>query len=391
MPILRKIAGDFKRKGTLKGVRIASCLHIEAKTACLVIAFKEAGAEVSLAGSNPLSTQDDVVRELVKSGVKTFARRGETEEEYRDFILRALQIKPHILVDDGADLVDAALREGKTYADSVIGGSEETTTGVMREKAFEKEGLLKFPIIAVNSGRCKYLFDNKHGTGQSAWDGIIRTTNLSIAGKSVVVAGYGWVGRGIAQKGRCLDAKVIVTETDPIRALEAHMDGFQVMPMAEASRIGDIFITSTSNIDVIGKEHMKEMKDGAILANAGHFNVEISMQQLNKIARSKREVRDNITEYTLESGKRLFVLGKGRLVNLACADGHPVEIMDLSFSLQMLSVKYLLENSNILERKVYDLPESIDREIAELALAAYGIRIDSLTKKQMKYLNKSNS
>ncbi len=390
MPILKLISREVKERETFKGIKIAACLHIEAKTANFVCVLKDGGAEVSLAGSNPLSTQDDVVKELQKRGIKVYAERGESSKKYFDYLNKTLDIVPDIIIDDGGDLINLVLSKRKELVKGIIGGCEETTTGVLREKAFEKKGILKFPVIAVNNGKCKYLFDNRYGTGQSAWDGIIRTTNVNIAGKNVVIAGYGWVGKGIAQRGKGLGAHIIITEVNPVNALEAHMDGFLVLPMEEAAKVGDIFVTCTSNRDVINGKHIRLMKEGAILANAGHFNVEIAMDELEKEAIDKKEVRKNITEYTLPDKRHVYVLGDGRLVNLACADGHPIEIMDMSFSLQLLSVKYLLENANKLQNKVYDLPEAIDNEVADLALKAYGIKIDHLTTKQKKYFKGPN-
>lgn len=390
MPILSLLSRKVAKTQAFRDVKIAACLHIEAKTANFISVLKDSGAEVSLAGSNPLSTQDDVVKELQGRGIKVYAKRGESSSKYLDFLNRALDILPDIIIDDGGDLISLVLSNRKDLIKKIIGACEETTTGVIREKSFEKKGILKFPVIAVNNGKCKYLFDNRYGTGQSAWDGIIRTTNVSIAGKNVVVSGYGWVGKGIAQRGKGLGAHIIVTEVNPVNALEAHMDGFTVLPMKEAARIGDVFITCTSNRDVVNIEHIKLMKEGAILANAGHFNVEIAMEELEKEAIDKKEVRKNITEYTLPDRKHIYVLGEGRLVNLACADGHPIEIMDMSFSLQLLSVEYLLKNADKLQNKVYDLPEAIDNEIADLALRAYGIKIDHLTNDQKNYFEGSN-
>lgn len=388
MPILNYLSYEIIEKKPFKNLNIAVVLHIEAKTANFVRLLKEGGANVSLAGSNPLSTQDDVVIALIEKGINVFARHGAKDVEYWDYIRKTVEQAPNILVDDGGDLINLIVNEKQDMIPNIFGACEETTTGVMREKALEREGKLPFPVIAVNNGKCKFLFDNRYGTGQSAWDGIIRTTNLSIAGKNVVVSGYGWVGKGIAMRGKGLGAKVFITEVDPINALEAHMDGFTVLPMKDAAKIGDIFITATSNTNVIDSRYFELLKDGCVLANAGHFNVEISIDELEKYSTSKREVRKNITEYTLSNGRRVYVLGEGRLVNLACADGHPIEIMDLSFSLQILSINYLLQNSRMLEKKVYNIPDEIDEKLASIALSAYGIEIDSLTEVQKKYLNK---
>ncbi len=386
MPILSAVRERFSREKPLEGLRVAACLHIEMKTACLALTLKEAGAEVALAASNPLTTQDDVAAALAERGVRVYAWRGESEEEYVENINRALDIEPNVVIDDGADML-ATLHTSRTeLLEDVIGGTEETTTGVIRLKAMEREGALKIPVIAVNDSLCKFLFDNRYGTGQSTWDGIMRATNLLIAGKKVVVAGYGWVGRGVAMRARGLGARVIVTEVDPIRALEAVMDGFEVMPMSEAAKIGDIFVTATGNVDVIRREHFEVMKDGVLLANGGHFNVEVSVRDLESTAVRKREVRPCVTEYTMPDGRRLYLLGEGRLVNLVCGDGHPAEIMDMSFSLQALAVEYLVKRSGELEPGVHVLPREIDEKVAEIKLASMGIQIDKLTEEQRRYL-----
>ncbi|MFU2157399.1 adenosylhomocysteinase [Caldisericum sp. AR60] len=386
MKILQKIKDDFEKRKPFKGINIALSIHLEAKTANLAKVLKIGGANIYVSGSNPLTTQDDVAEALRNFGIPVFARRGETESEHLENIMKTLDVKPHIVIDDGGDLVHLLHYKRKDLLKNVIGACEETTTGVIRNKALENARLLKFPVIAVNNGKCKHLFDNRYGTGQSTWDAIMRTTNLNIAGKNVVVAGYGWVGKGVAMRARGLGAKVIVTEVNPIKAIEAHMDGFEVMEMKNAAKIGDIFVTTTGNINVIDSRHFELLKDGAILTNAGHFNVEIAMDELEKEKVSKREVRQNIEEYTLKNGRHVYVLGEGRLVNLACADGHPIEIMDLSFALQALSAEYLLTHK--LENKVYDVPEEIDTKVANIFLDANGIKIDKLTKKQIDYLTK---
>jgi len=386
MPVLRLIREEFEKTKPLKGVRVSAVLHVTKETAVLVKTLAAGGAEVWLAASNPLSTQDDVAAALALEGIHVFAWRGESKDEYFWAIDVVASVEPNVVIDDGGDL-HAHLHEKKIdVAEKVWGGTEETTTGVIRLKALEREGILRYPVIAVNNALTKYLFDNRYGTGQSTVDGVLRATNILIAGKTVVVAGYGWVGRGIAMRMRGMGARVIVTEVDPIRALEAVMDGFEVMPMSKAAEIGDIFITATGNKSVIREEHFVKMKDGAILANAGHFNVEVDVEALERIAVSKREVRPCVTEYTLRNGKKLYLLGEGRLVNLVCAEGHPSEVMDMSFANQALSVKFIVENRGKLERKVYNVPMEIDRRVAELKLRSMGIEIDVLTEEQRKYL-----
>jgi len=387
MPVLKALEERLIKTKPFKDLKIAIAIHLEAKTANFALALKEGGADVAITSSNPLSTQDDVADALSEKGVKVYARYGVNEKEYWENFERILLFKPDFLVDDGGDLVEFALSNYPKIASKIIGACEETTTGVMRDKILAKRGKLIFPIIAVNNGRCKYLFDNRYGTGQSVWDGIIRTTNMNIAGKNVIISGYGWVGKGISMRAKGLGAHIFVTEVDPIKALEAHMDGFTVLPMREAAKIGDIFITCTSNTDIIDRKTFLLLKNGVILANAGHFNVEIAMEELKKIAVNKKEVRKNITEYLLSNSKKIYVLGEGRLVNLACADGHPIEIMDLSFALQLLSSEYLIKKRSKLANSVYNVPEKVDLKIAEMALASYGIKIDKLTKKQIKYLN----
>lgn len=390
MPIMRSIEERLKKEKPFKGVNIAMALHLEAKTANLAYVLMEGGANVSITSSNPLTAQDDVAEALAERGVKVFAKYGETEEKYWENYNKVADIKPNIIIDDGGDLVTLVHTKRKELLKDIWGGCEETTTGVIRDKALENEKKLQFPIIAVNNGQCKYLFDNRYGTGQSAWDGIIRTTNLTIAGKNIVVAGYGWVGKGIAMRAKGLGGRVFITEVDPIRAMEAYMDGFTVLPMKEAAKIGDIFVTATGDTNVIDLRHFELLKDGAVLANAGHFNVEVNMDELEKSAVKKRTVRKNIAEYTLKNNRKIYVLGEGRLVNLACADGHPIEIMDLSFALQALSAEYLMKNRDKMEKKVYNVPEAIDVEVAKSMLKAYGIEIDTLTEKQIDYLTKSH-
>ncbi|HIC94456.1 MAG TPA: adenosylhomocysteinase [Anaerolineae bacterium] len=387
MPVLRLIRERFEKERPLEGLRLAGCLHITSETANLARTLVAGGAELVLCASNPLSTQDEVAAWLVAElGVPVFARRGEDRETYYRHIQAALDHRPHITLDDGADLVSTLHRERTELIEGVIGGTEETTTGVIRLRAMAAEGALRYPIIAVNDAHTKYLFDNRYGTGQSTLDGIVRATNVLLAGKTFVVAGYGWCARGIAMRARGMGANVVVTEVDPLRALEAVMDGFRVMPMLEAARIGDIFVTSTGDINVIDRQHFEVMKDGAILANSGHFNVEINIAALEEMAAEKRRVRENVEEYLLPDGRRLNLLGEGRLVNLACAEGHPSAVMDMSFANQALSVEYLAKHGGELEKRVYPVPEELDREIARLKLRAMGVEIDRLTPEQERYL-----
>lgn len=386
MPVLNELEKEFTAMQTFKGQRLLLCLHLEAKTAYLAEILHAAGAEVTVVASNPLSTQDDVVAALVAEGIRAFAWRGATEEEYFNHIRQALEFRPGIIIDDGADVITLLHRERTDLLSSIIGACEETTTGLLRLRALAREGKLAFPVIAVNDAYMKYLFDNRYGTGQSVWDGIMHTTNLSVAGKTVVVAGYGWCGKGVAMRARGLGARVIVTEVDPIKACEALMDGFEVKTMQEAAPEGDFFITVTGNIEVIKREHMEVMKDGAILANAGHFDVEISKPDLQNLASRYRQVRENIEEFYLPDGRRLYLLAEGRLVNLAAGNGHPAEVMDMSFALQALSVKYLLQDGHQLSPAVYNVPAKIDQRVARLRLAALGIKIDILTPAQEKYL-----
>jgi len=386
MPVLMNIRRRFQEERPLKGLKISACMHVTKETAVLMKTLALGGAEVALSASNPLSTQDEVAAALVEEGIKVYAWRGQTEKEYFECIDMALKINPDITMDDGGDLTVRAHKTG--YADSIVGGTEETTTGIIRLRAMEREGVLKYPIIAVNDADTKYLFDNRYGTGQSTIDGIMRATNVLLAGKTVVVAGYGWCGRGIAMRARGMGARVIVTEVNPLRALEAVMDGFAVMPMIKAAEIGDIFITATGNINVIRKEHMLKMKSGAILANSGHFNVEINLKDLEEISISKRKIRDNVEEYVLRDGRKLYLLAEGRLVNLAAAEGHPSEVMDMSFSNQALSVEYIVKHGGSLQPKVYKVPKEIDMQVAKLKLKTMGIEIDELTKEQGEYLKK---
>ncbi|MBM4446453.1 MAG: adenosylhomocysteinase [Chloroflexi bacterium] len=386
MPVIKLIRQRFSKEKPLKGVRISACLHITTETANLALTLKDGGAELVLCASNPLSTQDDAAAALVEYGLPTFAIKGEDNKTYYKHINSALEHKPHLTVDDGADLVSTAHREKTQLLRSIIGGTEETTTGVIRLRNMADEGKLKYPIVAVNDAKTKHFFDNRYGTGQSTIDGITRATNVLWAGKKVVVCGYGWCGRGIARRAQGMGAWIIVTEVNPISALEAAMDGYQVMPLIEAAKIGDIFITTTGDINVIDKAHFSQMKDGAILANSGHFNVEINISALEKLAKSKRQMRPFVDEYNLADGRRLYLLGEGRLINLAAAEGHPASVMDMSFANQALCLEYLVKNKGKLQPKVYPVPEEIDNEIGRLKLKAMNIAIDSLTKEQKKYL-----
>jgi len=389
MPVLNELNAELSASKPLAGRRLVVTVHLEAKTAYLAIVLKNAGASVAVTGSNPLSTQDDVAAALASQGVKVFAWYDCTAEEYDNFLHKALDTRPDIIIDDGGDLVALLHGERSDLAAGVLGGSEETTTGVHRLRALAAAGKLRFPMIAVNDADCKYLFDNRYGTGQSSWDGIMRTTNLTVAGKTVVVAGYGWCGKGVAMRARGLGANVIVTEVDPIRAAEAVFDGYQVMDMLSAAARGDFFVTVTGCRDVIRREHLQAMKPGAIMANAGHFDVEINKEHLAALAVSRRTVRKNIEEFVFEDGKKVYLLGEGRLVNLAAGDGHPTEIMDLSFAMQVLAVLYIQENHAKLEKQVYKLPGSLDRRVASLKLKAMGITIDELSPSQSEYLNKA--
>ncbi|WP_258360162.1 adenosylhomocysteinase [Moorella sulfitireducens (nom. illeg.)] len=386
MPILNEIRREFEERRPFAGKRVAICLHLEAKTAYLALVLKAGGAEVAVCGSNPLSTQDDVCAGLAGQGVAVYAHHGCTAEEYNAYLNYVLDTRPQLIIDDGGDLVYLLHTGRRELLPEITGGAEETTTGILRLKAMEAEGALAFPMIAVNDGDCKHLFDNRYGTGQSTWDGIMRTTNLTVCGKTVVVSGYGWCGKGIAMRARGLGARVIVTEVNPIAANEALMDGFQVMPMREAARHGDFFVTATGCRDVIRGEHYAVMKDGAILANAGHFDVEINKPELAAMARSRRVARRNIEEFILEDGRRIYLLAEGRLVNIAAADGHPAEIMDLTFALQALSLEYLLKNAGKLPARVLPVTGEIDRRVATLRLRSLGVEIDTLTGEQERYL-----
>ncbi|HPF44450.1 MAG TPA: adenosylhomocysteinase [Syntrophomonadaceae bacterium] len=386
MPVLNILRKEFEVTQPLAGMTIVCCLHLEAKTGYLLQTLQAAGARVVACGSNPLSTQDDVVAALVDSGITVYALYGESPEEYHQFLELALDALPDAIIDDGADMVTILHKDRREQAKTIIGGCEETTTGIIRLRSMDEDQTLLFPMMAVNDAYMKYLFDNRYGTGQSVWDSINRTTNLVVAGKYVVVAGYGWCGKGVSMRALGMGAKVIITEIDPIKANEAIMDGFQVMPMAEAAKLGDIFITVTGNINVIRKEHMMLMKDQAIMANAGHFDVEISKPDLNELAVSTRLMRNNVEEFVLEDGRKLYLLAEGRLVNLAAGDGHPAEVMDLSFSLQALSLIHVIQNRADLGLHVYNVPAEIDEKVAHLKLQANCIEIDQLTEEQDKYL-----
>ena len=386
MPVVRLIRERFTIEKPLKGVRISACLHITTETANLALTLKEAGADIILCASNPLSTQDDVAAALVGDGIPTNSIKGEDEATYYKHINVALDNKPQLTVDDGADLVTTLHTKRSDLIDNVIGGTEETTTGVVRLRSLEKAGKLRYPIVAVNDAQTKYLFDNRYGTGQSTIDGITRATNILWAGKKVVICGYGWCGHGIALRANGLGSQVIIAEVEPVRALEAVMDGYQVMTLLEAARVGDIFITTTGDKNVIDKVHFQVMKDGAILANSGHFNVEINIVALESLAHSKRRIRTFVDEYTLGDGRHLYLLGEGRLVNLAAAEGHPASVMDMSFANQALCLEYLAKNKGRLESRVYPVPEEIDKQVARLKLQAMGIEIDSLTPEQRKYI-----
>lgn len=388
MPLLNILNERYAEKKIFDGLNMVVTIHLEAKTAYLAQTLKNCGANVVVTGSNPLSTQDDVAAALADSGITVFATHACSQEEYDLYLSKALDTKPSLIIDDGGDLVNMLHSTRRELIPNLIGGSEETTTGVHRLKALNEAGKLAFPMIAVNDAYCKYLFDNRYGTGQSSWDGIMRTTNLAVAGKTVVVAGYGWCGKGVAMRAKGLGANVIVTEIDPIKGIEAVFDGFRVMPMREAAKYGDFFVTVTGCKDVITKEHFPLMKDGAVLANAGHFDVEINVKDLEATTvEPAYEVRKNITTYTMPNGKKINLLGEGRLVNLACGDGHPVEVMDLSFAMQFLAMKYLLEHKGELQNNLYVLPEELNTEIAALKLDAMGAGIDTLTPEQYAYLH----
>ena len=389
-PLLRSLESDFLAAKPFAGKRIALSIHLEAKTAYLCKVLAAGGAEMYVTGSNPLSTQDDVAAALAKAGLNVYAWHGATAEEYDAHITETLSHHANIIIDDGGDLVHMLHTKLQSELPYVIGGCEETTTGITRLVAMNEAGKLRFPMVKVNNADCKHLFDNRYGTGQSVWDGINRTTNLIVAGKTVVVAGYGWCGKGVAMRAKGLGAKIIVTEVDPIRAIEAVMDGFDVMPMREAAKLGDFFVTVTGCSGVITEADFMEMKEGAVLCNAGHFDVEIDMKRLREIAKERYEIRNNIMAYTLAGGKHIYVLGEGRLVNLACADGHPAEIMDMSFAIQALSAKYLVENEGRLTEMLLDVPREVDLEVANRKLASLGVRLDTLTDEQRAYLNSSS-
>ena len=389
MPVLNSLNKEFLKTKPLAGINMVVTVHLEAKTAYLCMVMKNAGANVVVTGSNPLSTQDDVAAALAEHGVGVFAWYNTTQEEYDQFLHHALDTKPHIIIDDGGDLVSLLHGERSDLAANVMGGSEETTTGVLRLRALAAQGRLKFPMISVNDADCKHLFDNRYGTGQSVWDGIMRTTNLSIAGKTAVVAGYGWCGKGVAMRARGLGAHVVVTEINPIKAAEAVFDGYQVLPMAKAAAVGDIFVTVTGCNDVIRREHLEVMKPGAIMANAGHFDVEINKNDLLALSSSTRTVRKNIEEFVMADGRKLYLLAEGRLVNLAAGDGHPTEIMDLSFAMQALAALHILNNHKNMTNEVHNLPYELDLRVAHLKLAAMGIEIDALTSCQTDYLHQA--
>lgn len=385
MPVLNQIKSRFSKERPLRGLTLGACLHVTKETAVLMMTLLAGGAKIALCGSNPLSTQDDVAATLAKTGVHVFAWRGQNTEEYYSCIDKVLDYKPVITLDDGADLVGTLHRKRKEELQHVKGGTEETTTGVIRLRAMETDGSLKYPIIAVNDAYTKYLFDNRYGTGQSTIDGILRATSVLLAGKNFVVCGYGWCSRGIAMRARGLGANVIVTEVIPTKALEAAMDGLRVMPIAEASAIGDIFVTATGDINVIRGEHMEKMKDGALIANSGHFNVEISVKDLKELSVATRTMRPNLVEYKMKDGRKLYLLAEGRLVNLSAAEGHPSEVMDMSFANQALCAEHIAKAAKM-QSRVYSVPSEIDEKVAELKLKAMGIKIDELTAEQKKYL-----
>ena len=387
MPVLAKITKRMVSEKAFKGYKIGTCLHLEAKTAVLAESIHLAGAEVAITGSNPLTTQDDVAAALAETGVSVFAWHGVTDAEHKENLNHVMDMKPDILIDDGAELTILAHTRGGKLLQNIIGACEETTTGVIRLKAMERQGKLKFPVISVNDALTKYLFDSQYGTGQSGLEGIMRATNLLLAGRNVVVAGYGWVGRGVAERARGMGSKVIVTEVNPVRALEALMEGFDVMPMTEAAEKGDLFITATANTDVITAAHMLKMKDQAILCNVGHYDVEVKVRDLKKLAVRQRKVRPEVVEYTMPNRRRLYLLSEGRLVNLAAADGHPAEVMDMSFADQALSAEYLSKNKGKLPLKVMKVPDDLDLEVANQRLAAFGRKIDKLSRLQRDYLN----
>ena len=387
MPVMNAIEKEYSVTKPFAGKRMVMTMHLEAKTAYLALVLQAAGAEVIATASNPLSTQDDVCAALVEGGVTVIAHHGCTMEEYDAYIDMALDCQPDIIMDDGGDLIYRLHNERRELLPKIIGGSEETTTGVIRDRALEAAGKLEFPMLAANDAYCKYLFDNRYGTGQSTWEGIMRATNLVIAGKTVVIAGYGWCGKGGAMRAKGLGANVIITEVDPIKAIEAVFDGFRVMPMDEAAKVGDIFLTLTGDKDILRKWHYESMKDGAVMANSGHFDLEINIPELEEVSESRTQVKPGIEEFKFANGKKLYLLGEGRLVNLACGDGHPAEIMDLSWGVQFFSALHIVENHDKLENKVYVLPEEVNAKIARIKLAAMGIEIDELTPEQYAYLH----
>jgi len=387
MPVLRHIRERFAKERPLKGMRLSACLHVTTETANLMYTLQAGGADIVVCASNPLSTQDDVAASLVTHfEIPVYAVKGEDNPTYYKHIHLALDHRPHFTLDDGADLVSTLHKERREVLPEVQGGTEETTTGVIRLRAMARDGALAYPIMAVNDAMTKHLFDNRYGTGQSTLDGIVRATNILLAGKTFVVAGYGWCGRGLAMRARGMGSNVIITEVDPLPALEAVMDGFRVMPMSEAASIGDIFCTVTGDLKVIDRPHFESMKDGAIVANSGHFNVEVNIPALEEMTAEKRRVRQFVEQYILEDGRRINLLGEGRLVNLAAAEGHPASVMDMSFANQALALEYLVQNAEQLEKRVYTIPEEIDRQIAKLKLEAMGIRIDALSEEQVRYL-----
>ncbi len=389
MPVLRMIRERFQKERPLEGIRLSACLHVTTETANLARTLHDGGADLVLTASNPLSTQDDVAAALVSQfEIPTFAIKGEDNVTYYKHISAALDHKPHVTMDDGADLVSTIHKDRRELLPSIIGGTEETTTGVIRLRAMAADGMLEFPVIAVNDALTKHLFDNRYGTGQSTVDGIIRATNILLAGRNFVVAGYGWCGRGLASRARGMGALVIVTEVDPLKALEAVMDGYQVMPMEKAAQIGDIFCTLTGDINVVDKHHFEVMKDGAIVANSGHFNVEINIPALKALSKGEPKlVRQFVEQYETKDGRKINILGEGRLINLAAAEGHPASVMDMSFANQALAAEYMVKNADKLEKKVYSVPAEIDAEIARIKLSAMGVKIDELTAEQVKYLN----
>ncbi|WP_127592032.1 adenosylhomocysteinase [Paenibacillus lautus] len=387
MPVLNRVREQFEKEQPFKGLKVAISLHLEAKTAYLAKVIQAGGAEVTITGSNPLSTQDDVCAALVEDGITVFAKYNPDPEEYKQHLISTLETRPDLIIDDGGDLVTILHSERTDLLEGIRGGAEETTTGILRLKSLEKEGSLKFPMVAVNDAYCKYLFDNRYGTGQSVWDGINRTTNLVVAGKTVVVVGYGWCGKGVAMRAKGLGANVIVTEIDAIKAVEAYMDGFRVMPMREAAKLGDFFVTVTGNRDVISGEDFDVMKDGAILSNAGHFDVEVNKPDLSERSQSVRTVRRNIEEYHLKDGRKIYLLAEGRLVNLAAGDGHPAEIMDMTFALQALSLKHVNDQYKSIGNRVVNVPYELDEQVALYKLESLGITIDSLSAEQKSYLD----